>query len=75
MKPHQHRFSSGQKESLDASTQQSRSSDREFASPEELLRFDAAQTAVPDSIARRLAESTAREPAPPPLPWWKRLFQ
>jgi hypothetical protein len=45
----------------------------EFDSPEELIRFDAAHTVPPDSIAERLKESIAREPKPV-RPWWKRLF-
>jgi hypothetical protein len=46
---------------------------REFASPEELLRFDAAQTAVPPEIAQRLKKSIGNLP-PPPESWWKRFF-
>jgi hypothetical protein len=46
---------------------------REFASAEELLRYDAAHTTVPPEIARRLQKSTADLPAPKPA-WWKRLF-
>ena len=45
----------------------------EFKSPEELLRFDAAQTEVPGRIAGRLRESTA-ELRPPARPWYKRIF-
>jgi hypothetical protein len=46
---------------------------REFASPEELLRFDATQTAVPPDIAQRLKKSMG-DLQPPPSSWWKRLF-
>jgi len=46
---------------------------REFASAEELLRYDAAHTAVPPEIARRLQKSAADLPAPR-TPWWQRLF-
>jgi hypothetical protein len=45
----------------------------EFNSAEEIIRFDASQTPAPESIAERLKESIAREPAPPKS-WWQRLF-
>jgi hypothetical protein len=44
---------------------------REFASTEELLRHDAAQTPVPSRIAERLQESIRELPKPKPG-WWKR---
>jgi hypothetical protein len=44
---------------------------REFATPEEALRYDAAQTVVPPAIARRLEDSVAQEPGPKPS-WWRR---
>jgi anaerobic selenocysteine-containing dehydrogenase len=40
---------------------------------EEMLRYDAAQTAVPPEIARRLQKSVGDLPAPKPG-WWKRLL-
>lgn len=46
---------------------------RDFASPEELLRFDAARTLVPPELGERLKES-ARHIAPPAQPWWKKWF-
>ena len=46
---------------------------REFANPEELLRYDAAQTTVPPDIAQRLQKSTGNLPEPK-ASWWKRLF-
>ena len=46
---------------------------REFASPEEMLRFDAAQTAVPPDIAERLKKSVGAE-AKPGQSWWRRFF-
>ncbi len=45
---------------------------REFVTPEELLRHDAAGTAPPASVAQRLEESVCRET--PARPWWRRLF-
>jgi len=44
---------------------------QEFASAEEMLRVDAAQTQVPPVIVQRLNESISREPRPV-APWWKR---
>ena len=45
----------------------------EFATAEELLRFDAAQTTVPPGIVERLAKSAADIPLPS-RSWWKKLF-
>jgi hypothetical protein len=48
---------------------------REFTTPEEALRFDAAQTEVPPAIAERLQKSLDRDPPPvPSKSWWRRLF-
>ncbi|HET7625756.1 MAG TPA: hypothetical protein VFM25_10885 [Verrucomicrobiae bacterium] len=47
---------------------------REFASPEELLRFDAAQTSVPSAVAERLQRSTETISPPPNPSWWRRFF-
>jgi len=46
---------------------------REFASPEELLQHDAAQTLVPPTVANRLADSLRSEPKPE-RSWWRRMF-
>jgi hypothetical protein len=46
---------------------------QEFASAEELLRHDAAQTSVPPKIAERLKRTTAAA-APPKTGWLKRIF-
>jgi len=55
-----------------ASEQQAQSpAAREFASAEELLRYDADHTAVPPEIAQRLQISSAGLAAPK-VPWWKR---
>ena len=54
-------------------TQSRQTAGREFSSVEELLRFDAAQTAVPPEIAQRLQKSAANVP-PPARSWWKHLF-
>lgn len=48
---------------------------KEFASVEELLRFDAAQTNVPPEIAARLNVSARQSPpSGSSKPWWKSLF-
>ena len=46
---------------------------REFATAEELLRYDAEHTPVPPAIAQRLQKSTGELPQPKAA-WWKRLF-
>lgn len=45
----------------------------EFASAEELLRYDAAQTKVPPSVAERLDKSLQNEPKPT-RSLWRRLL-
>ena len=72
---HQSKFSEEQQQSRQVGTgQQTQSqSAREFASAEELLRYDAAHTTVPPGIAQRLQKSVG--PAtPPPRSWWRNLF-
>lgn len=51
----------------------SNSTRREFGSVEELIRFDAAQTPAPGSIADRLRESISAEPRPK-ASWWRRFL-
>ncbi|MFO1511737.1 MAG: hypothetical protein U1F83_02300 [Verrucomicrobiota bacterium] len=46
---------------------------REFTSPEQLLKHDAAQTLVPPAVANRLAESLRSEPKQE-RSWWRRMF-
>lgn len=46
---------------------------REFATPEELLRYDAAQTAVPSEIALKLQKSLDQA-QPSRRSWWKSLL-
>jgi len=46
---------------------------RSFSSVEEMLREDAATNGPPPALARRVADSIAREPKPPRA-WWQRLF-
>jgi hypothetical protein len=47
---------------------------KEFSNSDELLRFDAAHTAVPPEIAQRLQKSAAQIHPPAARPWWKNLF-
>jgi len=60
-------------ESATLRVQEQSQTTREFNSAEELVRFDAGQIPVPESIAERLKESIAAEPVPPKS-WWRRLF-
>jgi hypothetical protein len=46
---------------------------REFGTPEELLRHDAAQIHPPAEVAARLGRSL--QGGAPPRPWWKRIFR
>lgn len=55
--------------------QEERTAAREFASAEELIRFDAAQAEVPERVKTRLEESIQREPPPKPEPFWRRFFK
>jgi len=47
---------------------------REFASPEEMLRFDAERTRAPGGIAEKLSRSLQNEPCAP-RSWWKRWLK
>ena len=47
---------------------------RAFASTEEVLRTDAAQTAVPPEIGERLKKSAAQIRPPAARAWWKNLL-
>jgi hypothetical protein len=59
-------------ESQTAESQSAHTVAREFQSVEDLLRHDAAQTAVPPEIARRLSQSIAQSAAPR-RSWWRRF--
>ena len=47
-------------------------SPQEFASVEDLLRYDASQVVPPPAIAERLQASLETEP-PPKRSWWRRF--
>ncbi len=68
------KLSSEQEQQQDALQQTRPQTIHEFASPEKLLQFDAAQTLVPRDIAQRLARSTSELPAAPRRPWWRNLL-
>jgi len=68
---HQSKFSQEQQQAAAHQTQQP--TGHEFASVEELLRCDAAQTVVPPQVAERLKATTANA-TPPETGWFKRLF-
>ena len=69
----QNKFSTGRHQEQAAESQAANSAPLEFQSAEELLRHDAAQTAVPPEIARRLSQSIAQSAAPR-RPWWRKLL-
>jgi len=69
---HEKKFTS--QEQQISETQSRQTTEREFASVEELLRFDARQTTVPPTIAERLRKSAAHVNPPTARPWWKNLF-
>ena len=54
-----------------ASRQETSQQQLEFATAEEMIRHDAAQTGPPPALAMRLHESIAREPKPARA-WWQR---
>src|SRR5262249_44972038 len=62
---HQSKFTEKQQQQQHAAEQQvQQPAGTEFATPEELLRFDAARTPVPPPIGERLAKSAAGIPGP-----------
>jgi len=60
-----------QEQQVSESHAQSNQTIHEFALPEDVLRFDAKQTAVPENVAQRLSRSLQRHP-PRARPWWRR---
>lgn len=65
MKPPFSKLQHQSQETAASQHQQEQRTAREFASPEEMLRYDAARTEVPPEVARRLAKSV-RQQTPPP---------
>jgi hypothetical protein len=68
---HRSKFSQDQQH---VETHQTQPAGHEFATAEELLRFDAGQTDVPPEIAARLKRTTAAAAPPPTSSWLKRIF-
>jgi hypothetical protein len=66
---HEKKFAQEQQQASEVQSQQK--VEHEFATVEELLRFDAKRTGVPPEIARRLDRSLRKEPAAA-RPWWRR---
>jgi hypothetical protein len=69
---HQTKLSQEQQQA--AAHQTGQQAAHEFATAEELLRFDAAQTAVPPQIAEKLKRTTSQATSPPRSGWLKRFF-
>ena len=70
---HESKFTREQQQQLAAQQATQQQSAREFATAEELLRYDAAQIVTPPTIGARLAQSAAGL-TPPKRSWWQRLF-
>ncbi|HEY2082057.1 MAG TPA: hypothetical protein VGI88_04685 [Verrucomicrobiae bacterium] len=70
----QKKFNSEQQQEHVSEQQLTHNTARDFASVEELLRYDASQTQTPAAIAQRLQKSSADLPRPA-RSWWQRLFQ
>jgi hypothetical protein len=68
-----HELKLSQEQQQEAAHQSQQQAGQEFATAEELLRFDAAQTIVPQQVEQRLKRSSADLP-PPRRSWWKNLF-
>jgi hypothetical protein len=69
----QTKLDSAEQQQQAAAQQAQKTSALEFATPEQMLRHDAAHTEVPASIARRLEKSIGA-PAGTKPSWWRRLF-
>ena len=72
----QKKFSQSEQQHASEAQSQSRIAgvEREFASVEELLRYDAEQTTVPAEIVERLKRTTRNAAPPPRTGWLKRFF-
>ncbi len=76
MKPQSSKLQQQQKEETVAAQHlEQQAVARGFATVEEMLRFDALQNPVPESVKTRLTESVQKEPrAEKPRSWWRRLL-
>jgi outer membrane protein OmpA-like peptidoglycan-associated protein len=71
--PSKLRHQEQQQQAAELQQTQQKEAVREFATADEIIRFDAGQTTVPPAIAARLNESIAREPKPQ-RSWWRRFL-
>jgi len=72
----QHSKLSSEQQQQQAAEQQAQAQQQNgvaFETPEHMLRYDAAHTSVPASVAERLQQSVGSNPAPR-RSWWKRIF-
>jgi hypothetical protein len=68
------KLSTEQQQEQTAETQTAKTTaPKQFENVEQLLRYDAAQTAIPPEIANRLNRSVEESP-PPRRSWWRRIF-
>ena len=76
MEPHSSKLRHRQQEeAVETKTSEQKAAVHEFQTAEEMLRADAAQTVVPETVKTRLAESVSKEPSQPqPRSWWRRLL-
>lgn len=70
---HRAKFSQDQQQNA-ISQESTTQTPREFASPEEMLRFDASITPAPPSIATRLQKALAASGSVK-NPWWKKWLR
>jgi hypothetical protein len=63
-----------QSEHLTGAQQNQQQAGHEFASADEMLRFDAANTAMPVELEQRLKKSAGDLPPAPRRSWWRNLF-
>jgi hypothetical protein len=79
MNPEQSKLRQEQREEQESATEQiqdisNQSEVKEFATVEELLRYDSEQNPVPDAVAEKLGKSLEAEPASPAQTWFQKLF-
>lgn len=73
-KPPTSRLAQQQSEALESPAKTAAQAATEFATAEDLIRHDAAQTPPPPALEERVKKSLATEPPPAPASWWKRLL-
>jgi|KBSSwiStaDraftv2_1062776.scaffolds.fasta_scaffold642772_2 hypothetical protein len=62
-----------QQQTAEQQAQQQQQNGMAFETPEHMLRYDAANTTVPASVAERLQQSVGSN-VPPRRSWWQRFF-